>query len=900
MSYGGTYKSLTLGVSRRPRTQRLDGQHAEQVNMITDPSRGVTRRHGTRWLNRFGISTNDAMAPHRSDSAKMGEFYAWVADFGKYRWRYEDQDMTVYYPRKPRPAWLTHEMFPNDLITIKNEGGQREIRLTANRDAVLMERLAGGVGAITQVGRYLMFAPANTVPQKPADQDLLGQAWNIRKAVVEIKASEYDAVYGVRLTINGSLYQGYHVTRAAAYGGQINMPTEGPPDPATGERAPATQRADYADELNEQINLYNNRVTAHIKAASDSVKPENIIQGLYNTLTASGVPLGLSYQGQFLYIDREGLQSVETNCTTNEDAIVHVHMIVKEASELSAFHYPGKVVMVQARKGEPAYYMKAQYTSTVDTPNFLGFGPVRWTESTRDAPIGTSHIPFPFMLLGMTSQGTGPYYATSPGNLRTAMPGTIVEMPDFNVRKVGDVQSSPTPYFLGRKIDFIGTFQDRLVVGVGDTICMSEVGNYFNFYRTSVLTVLPSDPVQTTLTGGVGDKVKHSVMHDRHLMLFGDRQYLVRGDIPFTESSKTIPMTGSIDGATQTVPVATGNMIYFASRGERYASLHRINVKDKDNTNSFTNVSLQVPSYMKGAPVDVVAVTEPATIVVRTDQQPHCLFLFRHVSDENKSLLEAWFRFDYTPDFGVIIGMEVDHGKLILLVLRESAPGMDDGGSAVQLVLEEQSLLSTLSVRPYLDSLRVHAANEWNLPSLVMAVADGDDRLQGESPVPESITRFVQKFPGATPNNLYVGLPYKSYVSLTSPVYRDRENLDVGGKASFIINTLFLTYEDSGGLSVDVVTNHAEGESEAPQPWVDSWEFTGGVRVLDHYPYYINGKDSFIGKVAIKTDTVDATISEEASKYVATIMAKNWLPLTITGAAYDAQWKSKSKRRGVR
>lgn len=44
----GAYPSLSRGVSQQPFEARLDGQHGEQVNMWSDPVRGLSRRRGTQ------------------------------------------------------------------------------------------------------------------------------------------------------------------------------------------------------------------------------------------------------------------------------------------------------------------------------------------------------------------------------------------------------------------------------------------------------------------------------------------------------------------------------------------------------------------------------------------------------------------------------------------------------------------------------------------------------------------------------------------------------------------------------------------------------------------------------------------------------------------------------------
>ena len=43
----GSYESVVLGVSEQVPQDRRSGQHFEQVNMISDPVKGLARRHGS-------------------------------------------------------------------------------------------------------------------------------------------------------------------------------------------------------------------------------------------------------------------------------------------------------------------------------------------------------------------------------------------------------------------------------------------------------------------------------------------------------------------------------------------------------------------------------------------------------------------------------------------------------------------------------------------------------------------------------------------------------------------------------------------------------------------------------------------------------------------------------------
>jgi len=50
MKTANSYGSLLRGVSQQVPQDRAEGQHGEQVNMLSDPVNGLTRRHGSKWL----------------------------------------------------------------------------------------------------------------------------------------------------------------------------------------------------------------------------------------------------------------------------------------------------------------------------------------------------------------------------------------------------------------------------------------------------------------------------------------------------------------------------------------------------------------------------------------------------------------------------------------------------------------------------------------------------------------------------------------------------------------------------------------------------------------------------------------------------------------------------------
>jgi hypothetical protein len=53
-------ETVVRGVSQQPLTERMSGQHTEQVNMISDPVYGLARRPGSIWQAEEYLPPNDA------------------------------------------------------------------------------------------------------------------------------------------------------------------------------------------------------------------------------------------------------------------------------------------------------------------------------------------------------------------------------------------------------------------------------------------------------------------------------------------------------------------------------------------------------------------------------------------------------------------------------------------------------------------------------------------------------------------------------------------------------------------------------------------------------------------------------------------------------------------------
>ena len=253
------------------------------------------------------------------------------------------------------------------------------------------------------------------------------------------------------------------------------------------------------------------------------------------------------------------------------------------------------------------------------------WGKARWEEC---AATTQAAIPNPMLVMAVKNPQTSGLTRVglargTPGGLaylasnKVLNDPTVLTLPAFNGRQVGDSDSSPPPRFFGKQVTWMGMFQDRLCVAAGNTIDMSEVGNYFNFFRTQTLTVPDIDPVSIFALGSETDTIRHSVIFDRSLLLFGDnQQYVIDGRNPVTPSTSTIIQSSAVEDATDCPPVVGGSLVFFGKRREGSAEIFQMEVGDVADTSNFTGLGLQLSDYLPGRPAQLLYVASPSTLCV--------------------------------------------------------------------------------------------------------------------------------------------------------------------------------------------------------------------------------------------------------------------------------------------
>lgn len=246
----------------------------------------------------------------------------------------------------------------------------------------------------------------------------------------------------------------------------------------------------------------------------------------------------------------------------------------------------------------------------------------------------------------------------------------------------GDENSSPAPSFVGHRIGDLFFHKDRLgIVGSNGNVVMSEVGQYYNFWRTSVTDLLDSDPIDVNApTSGVAEML-HAIPYQKALMVFATGSHSL---FQLSGSPTLTPKTVQIDPVTTyqvhpvIKPVLAGSSLFFAddNSAKRYTSVREYFVSDEQVTPTAADVTAHVPAYVPGVTRCMTAAVD-SDLILMAHQSPSgpqiFVHQFRWVGDQKEQ--SAWHPWEITG-LGTVVHMNAI-GTDLYIVAKAPAGGVE-------------------------------------------------------------------------------------------------------------------------------------------------------------------------------------------------------------------------------
>lgn len=636
------YPQLDGGVSHRPERMLRTDRLRAQLNMLYDPLTGLGRRPGTRIAGQAAAAGVYSPVTHRA-----------------FRTLIDGQRLTIHYKAVSSAS--------GGEVIVSEPSGGISVAVPKAGDIVADSLRTSGASAICTLGDLVVMAPANYVPLYDTTYPWAVES-NQRHHTVWVRGGAYSRAFTLSLLRGNQRLRVQYQTREASYPKVLDTSDLLPTDP------------EYSKKVNDRTNAYNSEATAWIAAALADIAPENIANKLARGLEQSGflsTGATVTVVGSTIFINDPSIEEVEADDAGDGNLIRAVGNTVGAPELLTTHGFPGKVVKVRpgnSERGE-VFYLKA-----VAKDASSDYSAVTWEETAGEVITPTR------LFVYLAKKATGGYVYSSDLDWINQQALRSFRGPQASV--AGDLLSNPPPDFFGQQVTALAVFQDRLLVCRKDGyVAMSQVGDYFNFFRNSAVTVVDTDPVAFYITGAVGDTVRNTLTYNGNLVLIGDAvQYTLPVSTAFTPTRNGAAAFSAVPGMNVVPPRLVGDSVFFCRYHSGYGSCHALRPGRVVESPYEVEITEEV-STLLGAPADVLVTTTPALVFVR-DGEKLLVANYYHTQGAEKYAVHEWT----FPDAGTLVSMTEEQGQLFLIFHREGL-----------LVLEKMNLQLGATKYPPID-----------------------------------------------------------------------------------------------------------------------------------------------------------------------------------------------------
>ena len=255
----------------------------------------------------------------------------------------------------------------------------------------------------------------------------------------------------------------------------------------------------------------------------------------------------------------------------------------------------------------------------------------------------------------------------------STMPHTLIQNGDesfsfttgtWDERKAGDDDTNPFPSFVGGKINDVFFHRNRLGFLSDENVIFSEANGYFNFFRTTVRSLLDSAPIDVAVSQNEVSILKAAIPFQEQLLLFSElNQFTLSADQLLTPAEVSIDTSTSFECDLTANPVGAGNSVFFGTKAGSFAGVREYYTDNSTEIKDATLVTQHVPYYLKGNIRRMVASTNEDMLICLTSSVKSEAYIYKYYDSSSERLQSSWSKWVFDTD---IVDMSFNNSDLYI------------------------------------------------------------------------------------------------------------------------------------------------------------------------------------------------------------------------------------------
>ena len=582
-----TIPNFLGGVSNQPDDKKLPGQVRQAINAYPDPTFGLTKRPGFKYMLQLESATTGGTAFDNNDLDKA-------------KWFYINRDADERYlgcisGASSSPYGEVH------VWNIAEKDGNGDYVKSAITYTGTARNYLNAVNAHDY--DTLTVRDNTIVTNKTKEVDVVADtAFNKnRVGTVRIHLIEYSSKYEVKIQVSNTVYTATVNTRA-------------------GETA--SSDTDTTTFLNAT------EILTALKAAIDSHSISNL------TVTLSGTSLELTHSSAAFTATAIGGKDGSSLSVYQDE--------VDQITDLAAESKHGRIVkVVNTFSSAGTYFAKFKANNESE-------GDGVWEESKgpgSDKGLDSSTMPHKLYNTAKNAFTFGPIeHSASIGGIAGVFGAPRVVGDDTSNSHPSFYDKDTTT---GYTIQQAFYYNNRLGFLTRDNVSLSKTGDYFNFYFTSAQTSTADDPIDLSCSS-IKEATLHGIIPSAAgLLLFSQNQQFIM----YSADGNLSPQTALIRGLsnykmdTKIDPVDIGTNINFVSKTHDTAGFTRVFAMLPQGVGQIpkvVDIGRVVSEYIPATITGMEASPQNSFLAMWGNTEDK-IYFYRTYSDGEKDLIQCWF-----------------------------------------------------------------------------------------------------------------------------------------------------------------------------------------------------------------------------------------------------------------
>jgi len=240
----------------------------------------------------------------------------------------------------------------------------------------------------------------------------------------------------------------------------------------------------------------------------------------------------------------------------------------------------------------------------------------------------------------------------------------------WTARKVGDNITNPQPSFVGQKIQQSFFHNSRLGILSKDNVALSQTQDFYNFYAISAQTQTDSDPVDLSCSA-IRPAALHGVIPTTQgLVLFSKSQQFLMGSGNgiLTPSTTTIRTISNYEMDTDVDPIDMGTNINFISKTPAYTRVFGMVTRGQDENPQVLDIGKVVNEWVP-ATIDTFIASPQNQFLAMSSQSDNKIYFYRTHNDGKNNVMESWYNWQL---MGNVQGMALDSDEMFAVTKQGS------------------------------------------------------------------------------------------------------------------------------------------------------------------------------------------------------------------------------------